>query len=603
MNKYLFSLLFICFCTATPVWSEDISEAEYDRLTKLLHKYNLDEEPDTTVLRRARARYVQSVMSVYSQEHRYSISLGLSVIHDINKILIIADKTLYDNIASYILRYAHDIHNYFGCQVDIFTVEGETYEDVKNLIVSQSTNLSGVVLIGDIIEANYFTCEVINEKNEREWDNETFPCDLYYMDLDGTWTDDGTGILNSHTGDVKPEIFVGRINSAGMGGNELDEIKLFFDRDHDYWIGKNVLNKRYALTFTGPDWIKFDYFLNDISSLYGMDNFDIVKAEQFTNTNYLSCLNNSKYEFIQLAAHSSFLLHEFKWNGNVKYIYQDDIYNASKHQIGYNLFCCSACKWTYSTSQRCLGESYLFGEHTKALALVGSTKTGSMLQFDKFYTPLGAGICMGQSLKNWWINFMGNYHTDYQIRWHYGMCILGDPLISFHYSNECEDELILNSGEETTNRMYYAQSKITVKNYSVLQGRQITLNAPTIEIVGPFECNSPSVFTTNTNEYCVCNDVTNSMNRIRQKSNADDNTDNCETIITNKIYCYPNPASDYIFVDALDPIEYILIYNINGELMTKTTDKSICLSHLSDGIYILHVVTEIDILKTKFIHL
>jgi hypothetical protein len=56
-------------------------------------------------------------------------------------------------------------------------------------------------------------------------------------------------------------------------------------------------------------------------------------------------------------------------------------------------------------------------------------------------------------------------------------------------------------------------------------------------------------------------------------------------------------------VDALDPIEYILIYNINGELMTKTTDKSICLSHLPNGIYVLHIVTEREILKTKFIHL
>lgn len=602
MTKYIFSLLFFCFCLITPIWSEDISEAEYDRLTKLLHKYNLDEEPDTTVLRRARARYVQSVMSVYSQEHRYRINQGFSVIDDINKILIIADKTLYDNIASYILRYAHDIHNYFGCQVDIFTVEGETYEDVKNLIVSQSTNLSGVVLIGDIIEANYFTCEVINEKNEREWDNETFPCDLYYMDLDGTWTDDGTGILTSHIGDVKPEIFVGRINSAGMGGNELDEIKLFFDRDHDYWIGRNVLNKRYALTFTEENW-DYGTFWNAVSPLYGSDNFDVVKAHQFTETNYLTCLNNSKYEFLQIACHSAPSSHLFILNGNYSLVQQSTIYNAPKQQVGYNLFCCGACKWTYSSSQRCLGESYLYGEQTKALAVVGSTKTGSMLQFGKFYTPLGSGICIGQSLKNWWINFMGNNHTDSRIRWHYGMSILGDPLVNFHYANECEDELILNSGEETTNRMYYAQSKITVKNYSVSQGRQITLNAPTIEIVGPFECNSPSLFTTNTNEYCVCNDVTNSMNRIRQKSNVDDDTDNCETIITNKIHCYPNPASDYIFVDALDPIEYILIYNINGELMTKTTDKSICLSHLSDGIYILHVVTEIDILKIKFIHL
>ena len=93
------------------------------------------------------------------------------------------------------------------------------------------------------------------------------------------------------------------------------------------------------------------------------------------------------------------------------------------------------------------------------------------------------------------------------------------------------------------------------------------------------------------------------MNRIRQKSNADEGINNSEATIVNKFSCYPNPASDYIFVDALDPIEYILMYNVNGELITKTTDKSICLSHLPNGIYVLHIVTEREILKTKFIHL
>jgi hypothetical protein len=183
------------------------------------------------------------------------------------------------------------------------------------------------------------------------------------------------------------------------------------------------------------------------------------------------------------------------------------------------------------------------------------------------------------------------------------MSILGDPLVNFHYTNECEDELILNSGEETTNRMYYAQSKIIVKNYTIAQGKQVVLNAPTIEIVGPFECNNPALFSTNTTEYCVCNDTVSGMNRIRQKSNTDEGIDNCEKTIANKFSCYPNPASDYIFVDALDTIDYILIYNINGELVTQTTDKSICLNHLPSGIYMLHVVTETDILKTKFIHL
>ena len=576
----------------TPVWSEEITEAEYDRLSALLNKDQLDKEPDSIVQRRIRARYVQSIMSIYSQEHKYRINQGFSVIDDINKILIIADKTLYDNIASYILRYAHDIHNYFGCQIDIFTVEGETYEDVKNLIVSQSTNLSGVVFIGDITEANYYAGK------HSSFSAETFPCDLYYMDINGTWTDDGTGILISHSGDVNPEIFVGRINTFGMGGDELSEIKLFFNRNHDFWSGKTIIKKKYALTFTTKDWQK-DIYWNGISPLYGQDNYSVIKDNLCTVDKYLSCLSNSKYEFIQLACHSDYTQHRMEGG----YINQDGIYNTPKKQFGYNLYCCKSCRWTYSSSSRCLGESYLYGEQTMALTLLGSTKTGGMLGFDDFYLPLGEGIPIGNALKSWWIDFVGNIHDSYDVHWYYGLCILGDPLINFHYSNECEDELILNNGEETTNRMYYAQSKIIVKDYTIAQGKQVILNAPTIEIVGPFECNSPSLFTTNTAEYCVCNDTISNMNRIRQKPNTDEGIGNCKATIANKFSCYPNPANDYIFVDALDPIEYIHIYNINGELMTKTTDKSICLEQLPNGIYVLHIVTERGILKTKFIHL
>lgn len=39
-----------------------------------------------------------------------------------------------------------------------------------------------------------------------------FPCDLYFMDLNGTWTDpDGDGKLSGHPTNVAPEIFVGRL--------------------------------------------------------------------------------------------------------------------------------------------------------------------------------------------------------------------------------------------------------------------------------------------------------------------------------------------------------------------------------------------------------
>lgn len=48
---------------------------------------------------------------------------------------------------------------------------------------------------------------------------------------------------------------------------------------------------------------------------------------------------------------------------------------------------------------------------------------------------------------------------------------------------------------------------------------------------------------------------------------------------------------------------YTFFHRSRGNLVTQTTDKGLCLTHLPNGVYVLHIVTDSDILKTKFIHL
>ena len=151
--------------------------------------------------------------------------------------------------------------------------------DIKTLLIDNSINLNGAVLIGDIIPAYYHNSDMtVNCSN---WAAATWPCDLFYMDLDGQWglSSDGSGIYISHTDNVQPEIFIGRINTAGMGRNEIAELTYYLDKNHNYWTGKKVLNKRKALTFTQTDWNN-STFWNSVSPLYGSDNYDVVKANQ-----------------------------------------------------------------------------------------------------------------------------------------------------------------------------------------------------------------------------------------------------------------------------------------------------------------------------------
>lgn len=128
----------------------------------------------------------------------------------LHKVLVIVKSNLYDNLSEEIQRYAYDIHYVYGCSVIMEQVDYETYQDIKNLIISYQNNLDGCVFLGDIVPAMYKAVDVILEGTPIS----TWPCDLYYMDLSGgLWQDaDHDNILDNYSGDMKPEIFIGRIS-------------------------------------------------------------------------------------------------------------------------------------------------------------------------------------------------------------------------------------------------------------------------------------------------------------------------------------------------------------------------------------------------------
>ena len=584
-------LLFVCF----PLSAEEISEEEYARLASKFLKWENSKKNDSqTFLPMKDARQSQIIAS-FTQQHEYAIPRDYNNQTYISKILIIVKDNVYCAIPSYIIRYAHDIHNSYGCIVDIVSVNGETAPQIRSVIQSYSANLNGVVLIGDIAPALY------NQAAASTWNADQFPCDLFYMDLNGTWhlKAGSTDEYDDHTGNVKPEVFVGRINTANMGRSEIQELKWFFDKDHRYWIGQKSLNKQRALTFTETDW-NHSTFWNSVAPLYGNNYYDVVKADMFYKSDYLNYLQNSSYEFIQLACHSWSYAHDFEIGGSHTTVSNYEITSLNRKQIGYNLFCCHACNWDIDPNNQCLGEAYLYGSNNNsaALVVVGSTKTGSMLGFSSFYSPLGSGKCVGYALKQWWLDHCGPTHTAEEKRWFYGMTILGDPLVNFNFTNECDENLLINYGEEEKDHMYYAQNRIDVHDYYLTQGQLVTLSASTTKITGPFKCKN-STFKIQSNDKCICN--TGGSKRILKKASAEP-----PTIISNntstKLTLYPNPTSDVLNIQYGEEIVESLIYNIEGDLMMRSNEPSINVSQLPYGIYVVHVLTANgQCLQNKFI--
>ena len=329
------------------------------------------------------------------------------------KALVLVNSSLYSGIESNLTRYVSDLE-FTGYAVEVHLVSGGTPEDLKTFIITNSTDLAGCVYVGDLPVA-WYECEV--------WGHEEFPCDLYYMDLDGTWSDgDSDGIFDYHSagsGDEGPEIFIGHIDASMMSGDEESITNEYLDKNHNYRSG-GMVTPEYALSYTEDDWAAYMDIRTDIQ--YAYPDFDDIPAPATNRDDYVdNRVPNTAYEFVQMCCHSSSSAHYFT-RGGLAYNYQ--IQAVQPHAMFFNLFACSSLRYTDSNF---LGGSYIYDTSTTSLSVIGSTKTGSMLVFWAFYQPFGAGECFGEAFRQWF-NYLAPYNDD-EIGWHYGMTITGDPFL------------------------------------------------------------------------------------------------------------------------------------------------------------------------------
>jgi len=529
--------------------------------------------------------------TTFSHSRVLTLDENPNVNTSIQKILVIVNSAIYSQLPTKIERYAYDINRVYGCQVIMETVTGGEHTDIKDLILSNQNNLDGAVFIGEIHEAWF---EVENDFDEYGY--AVWPCDLYYMDLNGIWTDsNGNGIYDAFTGNIQPEIFVGRISTANMGTlmSEAVGLENYLDKNHNFWLGLSPVNEKFGLTYTDEDWTYWYDFKTDIQYLYGNLSYDKVAHGEdyfFGREDYLSRLRNDRYGFIQLSCHAN---HEYlaMTGGGIT---SNEIFNNGAEAIGYNLFSCSACNWTavspYS-NQGFLGGTHVYNANNLSLVAIGSTKTGSMLNFNKFYIPLGQGKTMGESLKQWWIDAFGTIHTDYVISWHYGMSIIGDPIINFFHTANNIYTIVPSAGSGGS----ISPSTVQTVNY----GDNITFTAipDNDQEVDQWEVNG-SVVQTSGDTYTLENVQADATVNVTFKPliGIDENR-------IQKIQIYPNPAHDEIFIKSELPIKKVEIYSTIGALLIREDNfaKKISVSTLLKGVYILKIDTENDTFIQKIV--
>ncbi|WP_423735977.1 C25 family cysteine peptidase [Chitinophaga caseinilytica] len=339
------------------------------------------------------------------------------------KVLILVHKDVYaatkERTDRYVLDLARD-----GYWATVHVVSGGKPAYIRNYIRSKSP--VGAVMVGAIPVAWFEMSDDFNGSSSE------FPCDLFYMDTNGTWTDtDADGKYNAVSGDVTPEIWIGRVWTPTLGGNDATLINNYFDRNHLFRTG-NLGHSRSALAYVEDDWTSFDDCEMDLmtpaSFITKYTNPNITDADLYKDE------VNKMRSFVQLCSHSSPHVHSFHIpaTGTTEWIdrsYFRDSRAPNAHF--YNLFCCSTARYTQDDY---LGGWYIFdkagGETNYGLTAVGSTKTGSMLFFADFYDPIGKGKCIGDAMVDWW-KARGTDHDLGERQWFYGMSILGDPTLTW----------------------------------------------------------------------------------------------------------------------------------------------------------------------------
>lgn len=345
-----------------------------------------------------------------------------------SNICIVVNADLYPQIGDSLSMFLFDLESE-GYNVNLYTAYNDGNEGtLRNLLVSEWTtrNVEGTIFIGDLALAWY---EMIEPE---DWGGAhvEFPIDLYYMDLDGEWIDsDSDGKYDDHTGSLYADIWVGRLTAHTLtyyGANEVSVISNYFSKNHRYRKSSLRLEDK-GMAYLDDDWHTSGWEY-DLQLAYPVT--DAVTDVYETNTtdygNRFREVGDNRYESLLVTVHSSPYDHYF-YDGYGGYaLFHNYWIEALDMQVlFYNLFACSNCRYTASD---CMGGWYIF-QSIYGLLAVGTTKTGSMLQFDDYYRPLGRDSTFGQAFKSWAVQNMETGAGEDSRAWFYGNLILGDPTL------------------------------------------------------------------------------------------------------------------------------------------------------------------------------
>jgi len=350
------------------------------------------------------------------------------------RIAIIVHDSLYSTLSQSITEFTWDLAAK-GYSTVVYRYVSGSAESLRTYLAGlygEPAGLKGAVLIGEI---PYIIYEMMQEwSGPPEYDD--FPCDIFYMDLNGVWSDSlsddqvqpGNGKYDTRSGDLALEIWVGRIRTANLPslGAEASLINSYLAKNHAFRARTQVTDLR-ATVYDDDDWANMA--TDDANSLAGVFGSGAVTAygapEATTGMDFKS--NRLPYST------RWYLVRSHGWPGGhgfyrlsrqyFDYVYCSDYRAIDPPASFFSLFVCSGVDYTASDY---LGGTVAFNPQSAALFALGSTKTGGMWGDSLFYGPMAEQKCIGESFRIWF-NQVQVMYDSIAPQWWYGMAMIGDP--------------------------------------------------------------------------------------------------------------------------------------------------------------------------------
>ena len=348
-----------------------------------------------------------------------------------NRICLVIENSLYNSAAASLSQFSADLQA-AGYSVLTYRFSSGSATDLRNYLISrynESSSLQGAILIGNL---PYIVFEMIQNWGAAD-EYESFACDLFYMDMNGTWKDTNSvtpfvkGRYDTWTGDKAIEIWVSRIRLDNLPflGAPSTVLNAYLSKNHAFrtrtWHGTAK-----ALCYNDDDW---DYLgpsdQASVSSIYSGTTALVNQSNITTVADYRDNRLPQSYELISTRSHGWSGGHGYYQHNPKQYIYFVGTNYVVLHpdSLFYGFFVCSGSD--FSATNNLAGLS-VFSTNRSGLLAWGSTKTGGMWNDDSFYAALTNRHCFGDAFRIW---FNANRGAGWAPQWWYGMVLIGDATL------------------------------------------------------------------------------------------------------------------------------------------------------------------------------